>query len=412
MNLSYGSRGDSVRNLQRQLNSRGYQLDEDGIFGGATLAAVKDFQQKNGLSADGIVGSMTSGKLQGTSAQPAAANTSSPVAAAEAYLKQIQSQKPGEYKSPYAGQLDAMYDQIVKRKPFTYDLNADMLYQQYRDQYQNLGQQAMMDTMGQAAGLTGGYGSSYAQNVGQQAYQSYLQQLNNKVPELYRLALDKYNAEGDDLYRQYGLLNDRENTAYGRYRDQVGDWRDEYNRAYQRYGDERNFDYNDWSNMLNYWQNQADRENSEWWKQTEYDYQAGRDAENDRRWQEQFDYQKARDAIADQQWERQFAAAQAARAAAAAEREQAERKAKEPTWGNGYSENASGYGKSEWDKVYGNVMAIVNAANGTRADGKLPTSAIRSIDEYMSKISRGLSKSQWNTLANELNRFGYNMPTF
>jgi hypothetical protein len=30
---------------------------------------------------------------------------------------------------------------------------------------------AMMDTMGKAAGLTGGYGSPYAQQVGQQAYQ-------------------------------------------------------------------------------------------------------------------------------------------------------------------------------------------------------------------------------------------------
>lgn len=221
------------------------------------------------------------------------------VTAAEEYLRQIQGQRPGEYQSPYQQQLDDMLSQIQGRKPFSYDLNADMLYQQYRDQYKNLGQQAMMDTMGQAAGLTGGYGSSYSQNAGQQAYQSYLQQLNDKVPELYRLALDKYNAEGDEMYRQYGLLNDRENTAYGRYRDTVGDWRADLSDAYNRYTDERGFDYGQWNDMLNYWQAQADRENSEWWQQTE------------------FDYQKERDAVKDAQWQKEFDAAQAARAAAA-----------------------------------------------------------------------------------------------
>lgn len=294
MNLSYGSRGDSVRDLQRQLNSRGYKLDEDGVFGNNTLAAVRDYQSKNGLDVDGIAGSKTMSSLQRT--VPAVQNTtvrtgtltdynrgytpSAAVTAAEQYLKKVQSQKPGEYQSPYAGQLDAMYAEIVGRKPFEYDLNSDMLYQQYRQQYENLGKRAMQDTMGQAAGLTGGYGSTYSQNAGQQAYQNYLQQLNDKVPDLYRLALEKYEAEGDEKYRQYGLLNDRENAAYGRYRDQVGDWADEYSRAYGRYGDERNFDYGSWSDMRNYL------------------------------------YQQERDRVADEQWERQFAAAQAARAAA------------------------------------------------------------------------------------------------
>ncbi len=310
MNLSYGSRGDNVRDLQRMLNGKGYQLDEDGIFGTKTQAAVRDYQGKNGLAVDGIVGSKTYGSLKGGTAEisPVRPGTSTQstrrsgvsddtyqhqqqyeqgyqpseaVKQAEEYLQQIQSQKPGEYQSPYAGQLDAMYEEIMGRKPFQYDLNADMLYQQYRDQYKLLGQQAMMDTMGQAAGLTGGYGSSYSQNAGQQAYQGYLQQLNDKVPELYRLALDKYNAEGDEMYKKYGLISDRENDAYGRYRDQVGDWRDDYSMAYSRYGDERSFDYGSWSDMLNYWMQKADNENADWKWQTEFDYQKERDAAED-----------------------------------------------------------------------------------------------------------------------------------
>ena len=42
----------------------------------------------------------------------------------------------------------------------------------------------MKDTMGQAAALTGGYGSSYAESSAQQQYDAYLQQLGDIVPEL------------------------------------------------------------------------------------------------------------------------------------------------------------------------------------------------------------------------------------
>jgi peptidoglycan hydrolase-like protein with peptidoglycan-binding domain len=57
--LRYGASGESVRTLQQQLNSYGYNLTADGIFGNNTLTAVKSFQSSKGLAADGIVGPMT-----------------------------------------------------------------------------------------------------------------------------------------------------------------------------------------------------------------------------------------------------------------------------------------------------------------------------------------------------------------
>ncbi len=112
---------------------------------------------------------------------------------------------------------------IENRQPFSYDVNGDALYQQYKDQYVNQGKMAMMDTMGQAATMTGGYGNSYAQSVGQQAYQGYLQQLTDKIPELYQLAYDKYNREGDELYNRLSSYGSLYNTEYGEHRDAVSD---------------------------------------------------------------------------------------------------------------------------------------------------------------------------------------------
>lgn len=56
--LKLGSKGNEVKALQGKLN-----LIEDGIFGPITEEAVKDFQSKNGLTVDGIVGTGTWSKL-------------------------------------------------------------------------------------------------------------------------------------------------------------------------------------------------------------------------------------------------------------------------------------------------------------------------------------------------------------
>jgi peptidoglycan hydrolase-like protein with peptidoglycan-binding domain len=57
--LASGSRGDPVRAVQRQLNTRTSSLAVDGRFGPQTALAVRQFQQANGLLVDGIVGPNT-----------------------------------------------------------------------------------------------------------------------------------------------------------------------------------------------------------------------------------------------------------------------------------------------------------------------------------------------------------------
>lgn len=107
--------------------------------------------------------------------------------------------------APYIEQLNALYDKIMNRGSFNYDLNGDLLYRQMADQYTQLGQQAMRDTMGQAAALTGGYGNSYATQAGNQAYQQYLTALNQQIPDLYDRAYNAYQDDMDWLLQQYQL---------------------------------------------------------------------------------------------------------------------------------------------------------------------------------------------------------------
>ena len=206
------------------------------------------------------------------------------VAQAEALLQQQLANKPGAYQSPWQAQLNDTLNKILNREKFSYDLNGDALYQQYKDQYTTQGKMAMMDTMGQAQAMTGGYGNSYAQSVGQQAYQGYLQQLNDRVPELYQLALDQYNREGDEMYNQPSLMASMEEQDYGRYRDSVSDYYTELDRLTDdaRYQGEQ--DYSKWADKLN------------------LDYGMYRDQVADKQWQAEFDEAKRR---YDQEWELQ-----------------------------------------------------------------------------------------------------------
>lgn len=144
--------------------------------------------------------------------------------------------KGNEYKNPYEDQIKGLYDQIANRPQFDfkYDPSEDELYQNYVDRYMSLGKQAMRDTIGQAAALTGGYGSSYGQRVGQQTYDTYVQGANDKLAEFanrgYELAYKRYNDEGDRLTTQYALTQDLADEDYRKYQDRLAQQQADYDR--------------------------------------------------------------------------------------------------------------------------------------------------------------------------------------
>lgn len=127
-------------------------------------------------------------------------------------------------QSDFYNQWKGLLEQYNNRDPFSYDMASDGLYQQYANQYTRLGNQAMQDTIGQAAALTGGYSSSYAQNAGQQAYQGYLDRLNDIVPELYEQARGLYAQEGDEILQKAQLAAQGYNQETADYWNNLNFW--------------------------------------------------------------------------------------------------------------------------------------------------------------------------------------------
>lgn len=198
----------------------------------------------------------------------------------------------GSYNSNYKNDLAAAVDAIKNREKFSYNAAEDNLYNIYKEQATRAGRQAMEDTQGKAAALTGGYGSSYGQTAGQQVYNSYMNDLNSKIPELEQLAYQRYQQEGQDLYNLASLYQGLDNTDYTRWAtgfDQQGTLanmaQSMYDTAYSR--DKNNYDsriQNDWNNANA--KLTADEYNDK------MAYQRERDSVSDAQWREQMDETK------------------------------------------------------------------------------------------------------------------------
>ena len=143
------------------------------------------------------------------------------------------------YQSDYGARIDAMLNQVLNQEKFSYDPAADPIYQQYEKMYTRNGQKAMEDTLAQVSARTGGLASSYAGVAAQQTYDGYMAELADKIPELRALAYEMYLGDMDSQMKKLGLLQDLDDTQYGRFRNQVGDWENDRDFAYGVYRDDQ-----------------------------------------------------------------------------------------------------------------------------------------------------------------------------
>lgn len=102
----YGSRGDEVKQIQTKLKNWGYYNGSvDGIYGSGTLAAVKSFQRKNGLTVDGIAGTKTlqaMGIFNSSSSSSSSSSNTSNSSNLNLISRFVYAESRGE---PYTGQV-------------------------------------------------------------------------------------------------------------------------------------------------------------------------------------------------------------------------------------------------------------------------------------------------------------------
>lgn len=99
----YGSKGDEVTKIQTKLKNWGYYSGSvDGVYGSKTLVAVKKFQSKNGLTADGIAGKATLEKMGISSSSSKSSSSSVNSSSLNLISRFVYAEARGE---PYKGQV-------------------------------------------------------------------------------------------------------------------------------------------------------------------------------------------------------------------------------------------------------------------------------------------------------------------
>ena len=311
--------------------------------------------------------------------------------------RKLERNKPDEFESKYEGQISDILDNILNRPKFSYtaeDMTNDDLYKMYRDQYMRQGNLAMRDTMGNAASLTGGYGNTYASAAGQQAYDNYVAQLNNKALDFYDRAYQRYADEGQNLYNQMNVVTGLDNTDCQRYRDGVNDYYNDLNYYNGRYNQEYGYDYGEYQDRV-----AADQ------------------------WAQEFAFQKQQAAQEQANWEAEMALKQAAAARSGGRGRSSRSSSKKKTSSSGTSAaNAISWAdaKNAYTKVYkeegaeaaNNLMNYMQKAGAVdmykdKADAKSnPQALLSKMDiPHASNVVQANqnyleSNSAWNSAAN------------
>lgn len=195
------------------------------------------------------------------------------------------------WENPYSDQQKAALDAVTNREAFSYDPTQDVAWQNARKQYLREADRATQDTMGQAAGLTGGMPSTAAMTAASQAGDYYRGQLNDRMADYQNMAYDRYLNDANLDFNTLDAINNMSESDYAKFMDMVNNNYNKLNAAnqmsesdYQKYVDasgmdfdrlkaiismsqqardefdtDRNFAYNQWTDELAF---QTDKQNT------------------------------------------------------------------------------------------------------------------------------------------------------
>lgn len=180
------------------------------------------------------------------------------------------------YESPPVNDLLNKYLNLSSQE-HTFNANTSKLYQDAAKRYKEAGATAMRDTMGQAAGLTGGFGSSYATTAGQQTYNDYMRGLSDVEAQIRAEDYGRHQDKLQNALSAVGVASDIDNMLYNR----------DFN--------ERSFSYQQDRDALSQ-QNYLD----------EFGYRKEQDALSQQNYLDEFGYRKEQDELSQQNYLDEF----------------------------------------------------------------------------------------------------------
>ncbi|MBO4265457.1 MAG: hypothetical protein J5922_05200 [Clostridia bacterium] len=151
------------------------------------------------------------------------------------------------YKNNYEEEYEKALSDLLGYGDFSYDLECDPLYSQYKKAYLRDGKRAMEDAAGISMANTLGNNSSYAVSAAAMAENNYRSKLADVIPQTYEFAYEKYKNGYDAARNNAEMLRDAKNDEYERYLDEL-----------KQYNTDREFDYGRYLDDIKY---ASEREN-------------------------------------------------------------------------------------------------------------------------------------------------------
>ena len=145
---------------------------------------------------------------------------------ARSELERFEQTKPADYQSKYKGQIDNVMGKLDDLGGYDYDPAADTAYQQYKSEYTQKAKLANQNAQASASALTGGYGSSYGTQAGQNAYTATMNNLDNVLNSLQDQSRSEYTAKRTGLESRLSGLQNAEQQDYQNYQKDMANWMD------------------------------------------------------------------------------------------------------------------------------------------------------------------------------------------
>lgn len=225
-------------------------------LGSSLGAGINSYYKKKGYEEDREKAAADLSALEAS--KPGKYSESDALIAARKQLADKEANAPAEYVNKYADAIDEILDKVNSRGEFNYDINVDPIWNSLKDTYQRNAMLGMKNAMGEASALTGGYGSSYSQQAGQQAYQQSISEMTDIIPQLADNALARWQAGGNELRSNLAALQSQQAQDRAMYESDLAQFNTDRNYLYNKVMDMSDEEFNQYLAGMEMYYNDRD----------------------------------------------------------------------------------------------------------------------------------------------------------